>query len=105
MNVYIAVSRIIPARSAGYVVLRISLIESKNIPPGEGLLVAGERFVENSEGHPVLCAVVKADAQGHTITSILNSGDDKLQVVGGTFFGTFHPRLDSDSSIEQISAL
>ena len=105
INVYIADSRVIPARSAGYIMLRVPQVESRKLAPGEGILAVAEQFLRKCEGHPTLLAVVKIDANGHALTSILNSGDEEISIQAETLFGTFHPRLDQSVNKDQISAL
>ena len=84
VRVYVAETRVNPTRSAGYILLRVPQIEDKVLDPGEGLLAAGEHFMEQCEGHPTILALINVDNQGHTITSVLNSGNEESSKSGSS---------------------
>ena len=92
---YVAEDRIIPANSAIFLRMRIPDIEKRKVKPGEGLLHVGEKFMETSEAHPVICAMVRTDRNGNTYTSVMNSSNEEVEIKEGKLYGTYHPKVVS----------
>jgi hypothetical protein len=91
-HAYTAEEKDIPARSVGYIKIQIPDIEKGKIPAGEGLLTARPEFIEKTNGHPALAAIVLTDRQGQTYTSILNSNDENMRIKRGCVFGEYQPK-------------
>jgi len=91
-HVYTAEDKIIPARSIGYLKLKIPDITKGKIPAGEGMLTSASKFADKIDGHPTLAAIIKTNREGFAYTSILNSKDEEIKIKTGLVFGEYRPK-------------
>ena len=79
----------VPAQSAAYIPLRIPAVESRLMEPGEGYVEPQSHFVQHTDLHPALSALVRVKDDGTTHTSVLNTLDCPVVVPCGQRFGTY----------------
>ena len=101
---YLAQALTVPARSAAYVEIRIPNIEQRHMEPGEGVLESCQHFVEKTDLHPALHALVRTDENGCTRTSVMNTTDEDISVAKGHRFGRYTP-LELLDPLPGINAL
>ena len=87
---YVTNDTIVPPLSACFLPLRIPEVEKGQMSQGEGIVEATQHFVESTDCHPVLSALVVVDSHGETHTSVMNSLDRPIKITRGQRFGVFY---------------
>lgn len=92
-NAYVLEDLEIPAMSAKFVRVQIPDIIAGCLPAGAGILAGNVEFMERTDTHPTLYAVVQANSDGIATSSILNTKDRTVVIPRGMRFGTFTPAV------------
>ena len=88
-NVYVQDTIVVPPLSTRAIPLRVPEVEGKQMREGDGLMEGGTSFMEKTDLHPCLHALVKVDSNGTTFSGVMNTRDHPIRVQKGTLFGTF----------------
>ena len=86
---YLAKSLVVPPNSWAKIPLRVNGIEKHATPWGQGLIEGSERFMNATDLHPTVGALVQTDATGKTYAAVLNTTTRGIPLKQGQSYGTY----------------
>ena len=86
--VYSAEEVTVPPRCVAFLRLRASEVERGLMTAGEFLLEGGEKFMESTDLHPCVAAVVNCASDGLMAASVMNTTPEQVVIKRGQFYGT-----------------
>ncbi len=79
---------LVPANSAMHVPLVVDDVEKGRMAAGGALLQGGERFMNATDLHPWLSAVVNVDEKGNADAEVANTTGEDILIEAGQVYGT-----------------
>ena len=73
------------------VALDVPGVRTRMVRSGEGYLRGGEAFMEATDLHPALNAIVSCDQNGRMVAAVLNTLNEPVTVRKGQRYGTYAP--------------
>ena len=104
-TVYVKEDTEVPPDSEVVVALRSPLVQDGTMRPGPMALRGSVHFMNSTDLHPMLNAVVEAEADGTVLGRVLNTTEDPVLIKAGTRYGGIEACYDAEQPEKPFSIM